>query len=100
MDAKIELFWHPRKLFDKYFFTIKNDLITMHKCHVFLTVVEKYLCFYFVFFGFSILKEMPKIKPTVDEWIQGYRELKFESGKLICRACLKTVSFILFPVGF
>jgi hypothetical protein len=77
MDAKIELFWHPRKLFDKYFFTIKNDihcdLITMHKCHVFLTVVEKYLCFYFVFFGFSILKEMPKIKPTVDGRLFGIK---------------------------
>jgi hypothetical protein len=43
---------------------------------------------------------MPKIKPTVDEWIQGHSKLKFESGKSICRVCLKTVSFILFPIGF
>jgi hypothetical protein len=32
-------------LTNRYFFTIENDilcdLITMHKCHVFLTVVEK-----------------------------------------------------------
>ncbi|VEN64737.1 unnamed protein product, partial [Callosobruchus maculatus] len=34
---------------------------------------------------------MPKVKPTVDEWIRDHAELKYENNKLICRACIKVI---------
>ena len=37
---------------------------------------------------------MPKQKPTVEEWIKGYKELKYDQNKLFCQACVKTVSII------
>jgi hypothetical protein len=39
---------------------------------------------------------MPKRKPTVDEWVKDYPELKYENKKLFCQPCMKMVSQFLF----
>jgi hypothetical protein len=61
----------PWKLFDKYFFTMKNDilcdLMTMHKCHDFFTVVEKRFFFNDLLFSIVYFMMYCKVLATVLE---------------------------------